>query len=260
LRRTPREDCLSSSARDGRGAGEFAGRRRYRPGDDLRSFDWEALARGAGSLVRLRQADSGERWAVLLDTSASMAVGEPPKLQLAAELALAVCALGLELGGEVILATGAGVLELRGRAQLAQAFAHASELRAGGVADLPRAIQHPAIARAPRWFVIGDLLDVEPADLGPLARRPRRLDAVAVLAPRELAPLLGLPLGSRIEWRDPESAARHQARLGVQELAAYERELSAQLERWRARARLLVARAGEAFEPSAQRLFSRFGP
>jgi len=260
-RRSPREDASSSSARDGRGAGEFAGRRRYRPGDELRSFDWEALARGAGSLVRLRQRDSGEHWAVLLDSSASMAVGTPPKLQLAAELALAACALGLELGGRVTLATRGAVNVLRSRRDLARGLAQLEGLSAEGRAE-PRSLgAHPAVARGSRWILVGDLLDQETAQLQPGARR---LDAIAVLAARELAPLADSDPGSAVEWRDPEHGGRLRTRLGWSELAAYERGLSEHLERWRghvarARGRLVVARAGADFEPYARRLFSGIG-
>ena len=261
-RRSPREDLASSSARHGHGAGEFAGRRRYSPGDDLRSFDWGALARGAGALVSLRQRDSGERWAVLLDSSASMAVGAPPKLQLAAELALAACALGLELCGQVALAARGGLVVLRSRHDLPRALGHLDGARAEGAEDWTGLGRHPAVARASRWIAVGDLLDLEPARLRSSARR---LDAVAVLAAHELAPLAHLPLESRVEWRDPEREERLQTRLGVHEVAAYERALSDHFSRWRAhvaraRGRLVVARAGDDFEQHARHLFSGRAP
>jgi uncharacterized protein (DUF58 family) len=264
-RRTPREDFASSGARIGAGSGEFAGRRRYRPGDDLRAFDWEAFARGAGALVRLSRRESGERWSVLLDSSASMAVGAPrfaPKLQLAAELALAICAVGIASGGEVTLATQRGVRVLRSRLDFVRAFAELDGLACEGTAGLEPWFGHRALARVSRCILIGDLFDVDPARIGGLAARGRRLDAVAVLALVEQSPLACLPQAQEVEWRDPESGARFAARLADLDLARYSSALAMHQRHWRenlARSggRLVLARAGDAFESHALRLLER---
>ena len=260
-RRTPREDLANDHSRAAGGGGEFAGRRRYRPGDDLRHFDWEALARGAGPLVRMRQRDSGERWCVLLDSSASMAVGDPPKLQLAAELALAILAVGLEHGFEVSLATRKSVAVFRATSELARASAELEELSSAGANGFEACFAHPSVGRASRWILIGDFLDMEPASLDAIAVRTRRLVGAAVLAPIELSPLALARPGSAIEWRDPERGERLPTLIGTVEVASYAALLSEHLGRWhaalaRTRGGLVVAQAGQAFEAPARRILS----
>ncbi|MEO6708832.1 MAG: DUF58 domain-containing protein [Planctomycetota bacterium] len=261
-RRTPREDFASSSAAVAAGSGEFAGRRRYRPGDDLRAFDWEAFARGGGEHVRLSRRESGERWSVVLDSSASMAIGlpeHPPKIQLAAELALALCAVGLCAGGQVSLATERGILELRSQADLARAMGALDGLECSGSLGFEPWFRHRALARASRCIAIGDLFDVDPAQVALHAARRRRMDAVCVLARVELAPLAESESGSSVEWRDPESGASLVARLGEREAARYSAALALHHRHWRASlarvgGELVIARAGDPFEPHAAQL------
>ena len=261
-RRSPREDFASSGSAVCAGAGEFAGRRRYRAGDDLRAFDWEAFARGAGALVRLSRRESGERWSVLVDSSASMAVGaadSAPKVQLACELALAVCAVGLAFGGEVALATQRGICVLRTQRDIAHAFSELDGLECAGVSGLAQWFDHPALARASRCIAIGDLFDVDPALVAVHAAKRRRLDALCVLAAVEFAPFSCLEQGESVEWRDPESGEIFVARLGVAEVARYAAALTEHQRHWRASlarvgGQLVLARAGDAFEPHARRL------
>src|SRR5690349_6164571 len=93
------------AARAGLAAGglEFDHYRPYRPGDDLRALDWDVYARSDQAVVRVLRPEAGERWAILLDTSASMGVGPPGKLQRAAECALALAHLGLREEAEIEL-------------------------------------------------------------------------------------------------------------------------------------------------------------
>lgn len=256
-RRTPREDFASSASRAGEGSGEFAGRRRYRAGDALRAFDWEALARGAGEWVRLRSRDAAERWNVLLDSSASMAVGDPPKLQLAGELCLAICAVGLEWGCQVDLASRRGICSLRSKRDLPRALAELDGLEAEGSAGFADWLAHPGLARAQRWIAVGDLFDVEPAIVSGCVARRVRLDAFAVLAAHELAPS-AVAAQTGVEWRDPESGAAWAVSLGDASVAAYAAALADHLQHWRAglaraRGELVVARAGDPFEPHLRR-------
>ncbi len=258
LRRTPREEFSSSASRAGHGSGEFSGRRRYSPGDDLRAFDWEAYARGAGELVRIRSRESSERWNVLLDSSVSMAIGSPAKIQLAAELALAICAVGLEWGSEVSLATQRGICVLRSKRDLARALLELAGQECAGSGGFAPWFAHPALARAQRWIAVGDLFDVDPTIVARLAVRRQRLDAFAVLAQVELAPQAAGATGASVEWCDPESAAKLALTLGEQNLAGYAAALSEHLQHWRtalqrARGELVVAQAGQPFEPHVRR-------
>ena len=76
------------------GAGlEFADHREYAPGDDLRRIDWNLFGRMERPMVRLFEAEEELPVYVLLDRSASMGIGSPPKLALAAQVTAALAYL-----------------------------------------------------------------------------------------------------------------------------------------------------------------------
>jgi uncharacterized protein (DUF58 family) len=72
---------------------EFADHRAYAPGDDPRRIDWNLFGRMERPLVRLFEAEEELPVYVLLDRSASMGLGGPPKLDLAAQVAAALAYL-----------------------------------------------------------------------------------------------------------------------------------------------------------------------
>ena len=69
--------------------------RNYVPGDDLRRLDWNVLARLDTLFVRVFRAEENLLVRVYLDTSRSMAFGEPAKFHLARPLAGALAYMGL---------------------------------------------------------------------------------------------------------------------------------------------------------------------
>ena len=78
------------------GAGiEFADHRDYTAGDDLRTIDWNLYGRMQRLLVRLFEEDEDLSIDVLFDTSASMGLGAPPKLDLAMQVGAALAYVGL---------------------------------------------------------------------------------------------------------------------------------------------------------------------
>jgi uncharacterized protein (DUF58 family) len=80
-----------------RGAGlEFHEYRHYQPGDDPRSIDWTVEARLNQLVVRVSQATGDLRVHLLIDVSASMALGAPDKLACAARLAAALAYVAIE--------------------------------------------------------------------------------------------------------------------------------------------------------------------
>jgi uncharacterized protein (DUF58 family) len=227
--------------REGQGAArihgvgeEFAGYRPYRPGEDLRQLDWNLLARLDQPFVRVERREAAESWCVLVDASASMGVGAPGKLQLAAELACAVACVGLRSGAHArVVASstqGPRAFHLRRKSDLPALFLFLEATRAEGDAGLAsltagRVAPHDA----GRVFVLGDLVDVEPEDVGALFRRGRELFVAQVLAPEELRP----EGADGVLWVDPESGARVSCALDRSTRTAYERELEALLETWR---------------------------
>lgn len=253
--RASREDGRRGAAR-GQGV-ELEGHRPYRAGEDLRDLDWELLARLGQPWVRVRRAEQGERLAVVLDTSASMGVGAPSKLQLAAEVALALSCASLANGGcSLLLAHGEGgrveSFSLRSANARAASIAWMEKRMARGAGRLGDLLSDPGLRRAHRVVVLGDLMDAEPAEVLTLAGRGRRVEVVQILAERELAP----QVTGGVEWVDPEVGASLQLAVGERALREYGHALDTRLERWRTACRgrgqvHRLARSDAAFEDVA---------
>lgn len=222
---------------------EFVGYRPYRPGEDLRALDWNLLARLGRPFVRVAAREASEDWSVLLDTSASMGVGRPGKLQLAAELATAFAALGLARRARVELRLSGSpqgcVLQKRGG--LGAWMRLLESVRAEGRAGLGAALAALARERgAGRVFLIGDFCDVEPQALLALARPSRELFLAQILAREELVP------GRRgaVRWVAAEEDAACEVWVDEASAGRYERRLTARIERWRSAAARLRAAHG----------------
>ena len=247
---------------------EFVGYRPYRPGEDLRRFDWDLLARLDRPYVRVHRSEAREDWWVALDASASMGVGVPGKLQSAAEAAAASIAVGLRLGARITLVVSGGgdrarPLTLTRASDLGRALAALEALRAGGAGGLEELVSHhpfQASARSSgRLLLLGDFLDVDPAGVLRLLGGRRRMHLGQVLAPEEWDPgvLGGGELGSA-EFVDPESAARGRAGVDSRRgFERYEQSLDAFIARWSD----LAAAHGISHRPwSSADAFERFLP
>lgn len=199
-----REDVARRRALQGEGE-EFAGHRPYRPGEDLRRLDWNLLARLDRPFVRVHRAGSSESWVVLIDSSASMAVGRPGKLQSAAEAAAAAMALGLRLGARIELRVAragevSSSLHLASRSDFAQAVGELQRLDASGGAGLEAFLSDDSLLSALRCgsgrggrgagrvLMFGDFLDVDPRHVMALAQGRRHVHLGQVFAPEEWDP------------------------------------------------------------------------
>jgi uncharacterized protein (DUF58 family) len=242
--------ALERDAREGAGrlhvAGggeEFVGHRPYRPGEDLRDLDWTLLARLDRPFVRVRRREATQHWAIVLDASASMGVGQgnqaqgnqarSSKLQRAAEVATGLAFSGLRAGATSALFVAGEALEvarLRKRGDLAPWLGFLEGRRARGSRGADACFADPRLAHAQRVFVVGDQLGYEPRAVIALARRRREVAVVQLLAPRELAPAVD----AGVEWFDPESGERLDLALDTATVAAYGRALDTRLETWRA--------------------------
>jgi len=224
------------------GAGdEFVGHRPYRPGEDVRHLDWALFARLERPFVRVYRREAGERWLVLLDTSGSMGLGAPGKLQLGGEVALGLAALGQRFGAAsellALRATdGAAVRRSFSRREDLPAWIAALqslEAPADGARGLGELLPLAASGRrrAARVFVLGDLWDVDPAELLALQRPGRRVELVQILAPHELAP--AALEREAVRWADREHQLRLEVRLEGETLARYGAALERREEAWR---------------------------
>lgn len=220
----------------GHGAGlEFAGHRPYRPGEDLRRLDWNLLGRLDRPFVRVTKREASERWAILVDTSASMGVGPPGKLQWAAEVTAGLAAVGLDAGARVRIlpSAGAGAAPcwLRRKADLWSWMERVQTWRAAGVRGAESLLDGARLRGIERVFAIGDWIAVAPTELYRVFARGRQLSVLQVLAPQEVAP--AIESGQAVEWLDAERGTRVAVVLGSDKLGQYERRVESELERWR---------------------------
>jgi uncharacterized protein (DUF58 family) len=221
------------------GGDEFVGHRAYRPGEDVRHLDWALYARLERPFVRVHRREAGERWRILLDTSGSMGLGQPGKLQLAAELALGLAVAGQRIGAtSELIARGPGPAELRRsfsrRRDLPAWIAALESLQAeaGGGPGLGELLSRAGPGRrVARLFVLGDFLDAGPAQLLGLQRPGRRVELVQVLAPHELAP--AATGEAAVRWADRETAERLEVGLDAATRARYAEALGRHEEVWR---------------------------
>lgn len=170
---------------------EFADHRPYQAGDDLRSVDWKVLARSDHLLVRRYREERDLPLTVVLDTSASMAYGEPTKHRWAMIAAAALGWLAVEQGDRVRLIAGAErtatwSAEFGGPSALPQMLSALSALTWQGAGDLPRLLTDlgQRLRRRAALVVFSDLLTDVAAfarPLGALAARGHDVALVQVL-------------------------------------------------------------------------------
>lgn len=148
---------------------EFAEHRPYYAGDDVRRIDWNAYARLEELVLRLFVAEEDVCVYLLVDTSPSMAVGAPPKLETAKRVAAALGYVALSGSERVSVMTfGAGLTNAfapyRGKKRIATLLTQLDALAAGeGGTSLGRTVE-TFLARRPRpgiVIVLSDFFDPE---------------------------------------------------------------------------------------------------
>lgn len=191
---------------------EFADFRSYVPGDDFRQIDWRAFARLEKLVLRLYVAEEETNLNVVVDASASMGVGNPPKWPAARRLAAALALLGLagmdRVAVGVLNRPGGFTPHVRGRAGAGRFMDLLAGLETGGTAG-PADLARLTWLRPGLTIVISDFLTDAPW-AGVLAGlRQRRQEPLLwqVLAPDEETPTL------RGDWKLVEAESA-----GVREL------------------------------------------
>lgn len=188
------------------GAGlELADHRDYVPGDDLRYLDWNLYGRLERRALRLYEEDEDLSIDVLVDASASMEMGRPPKLDLALQIGAALAYVGLcNLDRVAVTALGveaAGPPPARGKARILPILRFLDAVRP----ERSSRSSQTSLAATVREFLsrrrgrrrglvalISDFYDPTGADAALELVRRHRLEAIAIQisAPDELAPRL----------------------------------------------------------------------
>ena len=149
---------------------DFADFRGYQPGDDFRTIDWGIYGRLDKLVVRLYAEEEDLSVHLLLDASASMTFGAPPKIDYARRLAAALGYVGIgsldrvgvtTFGAGLAQGSAAALAPRRGRAQLFHMLEYLSALAPSGPTDIGRSLEEYARrSRSPGLaVVISDLLD-----------------------------------------------------------------------------------------------------
>jgi uncharacterized protein (DUF58 family) len=197
------------AARRKGGAAEFQEHRPYAPGDDLRRVDWLAYARTGEPVLKLFRAEEDVVVRLLVDASASLDWGDPPKIEVARRLAAAFgyMALAGSQRAQVLVAradaarseaSGAGIERAstprRGRGGLAGLLRDLEATEPSGAIDLGRAIDQTAQRsfRPGLLVVLSDFFDAGPvtAALGRARAAGHDVSLIHVVARDELEPLL----------------------------------------------------------------------
>ena len=144
-----------------RGAGlEFHEYRHYQPGDDPRSIDWTVEARLNQLVVRVSHATGDLRLHLLVDVSASMAIGVPEKLTCAAQLAAALAYVAIERRDAVGVSTFDSTVRTfmppaAGRGQLFRSLELLRSLSASGKSSIDEALlRYGAAVHGPGLAVV----------------------------------------------------------------------------------------------------------
>jgi uncharacterized protein (DUF58 family) len=146
---------------------EFADHREYTPGDDFRYLDWNVFARHDELLLKRFQEEEDLHVYILLDSSRSMAFGEPVKFDYARQVAAALGYIALADLDRVSLVAFAGDIVAdfpltRGKARILSLLKFLERLEPqGSVTDLARMARN-FVHRGQRRglaVVISDLFD-----------------------------------------------------------------------------------------------------
>jgi uncharacterized protein (DUF58 family) len=211
------------------GAGmEFADHRDYAAGDDLRYLDWNLYGRLGRLSLRLFQEEEDLLIEVLVDASASMSVGSPPKLDLALQIGAALAYVGLANLDRVALNPLGGddtpaLPPARGKGAILPMLRFLDGVQPTGKVGLAAAVR-AFLARRRRHrralaIVISDFYDPAGHRAALDLLRHHRLEVVAiqVSAPQELAP----DLHGDVELRDVETGEVRELTVSPAVVAAY---------------------------------------
>ena len=199
-----------TTRRRGRGL-EFSDFRRYRPGDDFRYIDWNIYSRLDQLFLKLNASEEDMTLHLVVDTSASMAFGDPLKFDQARRLAAAFSYVALHNFDRVAVSAfadnaGASLPPIKARHHMASLLSFLAELRCAGATRFAPALRAFALrTKTPGLvIVISDLLGGEDVQQGieALCHRGHDIVLIQLLAESEIDP----PLDGALRMVDSETA------------------------------------------------------
>lgn len=236
---------------------EFADHRPYSIGDDLRHIDWNIFGRLDRMFLKLFLEEEDLSLHILLDDSASMDCGEPPKFLLAQQIAAALGYIGLvNLNRVTLTAMGmpntdtartsesdgrhsgssaplSALRNLRGRRRAREMGEWVCGLRPERPAQFTETARRIAMTRQGRgvMIILSDLLFDEGYEQGLryLVGRGYDLVLMQILSPQEVDP----PLGGDLRLVDVETGRRSEVTISRALLNQYKRDLGAYCEQLR---------------------------
>ena len=209
---------------------EFSDYRRYQRGDDLRYIDWNVYRRLDRLLLKVFTAEEELNVYLLVDSSLSMSLGMPSKLDYGKKIAAALGYIGLKnldrVGGASFSSRLHAPLKLgRGRKQVLHLFNFLNVLGCDGETGLHAAMHsfshlfpHPGLA-----IVISDLFDPVgwQGALKELVNKRYQVLLIHIVDRRELEPAVSGDLA----FVDAENGRQRQCFLDESLLRRFEREL-----------------------------------
>lgn len=212
---------------------EFREHRAYTPGDDPRTIDWNAAARLGQPFVKEFTAEEAVHVGILIDASASMNFGTPPKLETAQTLgaALAYIALaGLDLVTVCSFAEKLTELQppARGKHAVVPLFRAIEKVQGGGRTDFRACFGSPVLPGRSILFVLTDFYDRAGYGDALRALRAHRVEVnlLHLVSPEETQP----PPSGRVVLEDLETGERRRVTLTPRSLEAYQTALERYLE------------------------------
>lgn len=175
---------------------EFADYRNYTPGDDLRFVDWNLYARLDKLFLKLFLEEEDLHVYFLIDSSPSMAFGEPTKFHAAKEIAASLGFVGMCRGDRVKMeflgAQNNPSPVLRGRSQLRRMTDFLQKHQAEELFDLTDAVKRFCMRNSGRGIVVllTDLMDKSGYEsaLRLLVGRQMDVFVMQILSPEEFDP------------------------------------------------------------------------
>jgi len=184
------------SKRRGQGS-EFADHRQYVHGDDVRFLDWNIFGRLDQLFMKMFLEEQDLSLHILVDASASTAMGDPPKAKYLKSLAAALAYVGLVNNNRVSVYTFADgvsgtMMNLRGRRYLSPMGEFLAGAPAAGTSNFEKACRQLAAGRMGSGItvVLSDFFFKEGFEAGLRRLVTDRYDlfAIQVISPEEKSP------------------------------------------------------------------------